>query len=224
MREVELLAHQYNQSCIATADFSDLFSAIWRKRLDHCSGWPHAGIRGERIRCRRDRSHNGRLLELSAAPHTLLAIGVRGQNHVPRELIPRYRGVNYWATPSRADCGSLCLQGDLCLDEEDGDDVEQEFEYESNLRLPQAALIHSLASGRFHFQSRFRRFMGDVMLQDAIPVDVIERLGEQSFVFIDSSIRPVGVDKWQTYSYPISLIRNAPTHPHGAHDEPPEAS
>ena len=104
---------------------------------------------------------------------------------------------------------------------EEEEDEEQEYEYEINLRIPQGALLHRLTSGRLHFNTRFKKLMGDVFVQSVISDEVMARLERQSFMYVDSSIRPVGINDWQTYSYPISLIA-APAHPRGPNGDPIE--
>jgi hypothetical protein len=98
---------------------------------------------------------------------------------------------------------------------EEGEDDAQEYEYEINLRVPQVELLHRIASGRLYFNTRFRKLTGDVFLQSLLSAEVMARLEGQSFMYVDSSIRPVGVDEWQTHSYPISLIGNIASEPRG---------
>jgi hypothetical protein len=99
------------------------------------------------------------------------------------------------------------------------DDEEQEYEHEIKLRLPYAAVEKSLAAAKFRFNVRFHRIMGDVLLQNALPEAVTSTLSGQHVMFIDSSIRIVGADTWQTYSYPISLVCNAQPIPEQANGE-----
>jgi hypothetical protein len=97
---------------------------------------------------------------------------------------------------------------------EDEDEEDHEYEYQVDLRLSHAAPLFVISTGRFHFNARFRRIAGDVLLQAAIPPEVMGTLDGQSMMFVNSSIRPVGAEAWQTYSYPISLICNVPPMDH----------
>jgi hypothetical protein len=101
---------------------------------------------------------------------------------------------------------------------EDGDDAEQEYEHQVTLRIPQADANISLLNNRFRFNSRLAKFIAQLMLQNVFAQEIRQRLEGESLVFIDTSIRPVGTEPWQTHSYPILLrlsVSHAPDHANG---------